>query len=185
MIAKTFIHELLRDGVALTSGIGSVLFGLLAASISRPLPNKSFWAVAFMCFVYSCYRVWKAKHRELVAAQAKITELESVDQQLERRRHRAELEKLEEENRAVAERRAQEDLDTRLLVIINENLAEMRKQNEIHSNFQAYTAEFFAAAATQLGVTDHAVREAMQRLKTANKIPGLADLILVSPWGRL
>lgn len=115
----------------------------------------------------------------------KITEMEGADRQIERRRACAELEKLEEGKRRVAERRAIEDLDNRLLALIRENLAEMRKQNEIHSNIQAYTAEFFVGAAAQLGASEEAIREPMQRLKSANRIPTLADLILVSPWSRL
>lgn len=185
MLFLLFIREVWRDGVARTSGIGSVVFGLVGASLSKPLPTRSFWTVAFVCFAYACFRVWKNKHLDLVAANTRIGGMESVDHELERRRQRAELEKLEEENRRVAAQRAIEDLDNRVLALLKEDLDEMRKQNEIHSNIQAYSREWFLGAAKRLRVTEDAVRDSMLRLKAANRMPTLADLILTSPWPHL
>lgn len=187
MCVRQFLEALWKHWWALMS---SAVLSLISVYAARQHKTNS-WVFSVSCvaavlmFFVAAFRAWNEQHIKLEGALAKIADIESENRRVEKRRALAELEKLEEENRRVAARRASEDLDNRLLALIKESLSEMRKQNEIHSNMQAYTAEFFIAAAKQLGVAEDEIRDSMRHLKAANRIPGLADIILVSPWSRL
>jgi hypothetical protein len=182
-----FLRALLRHWWAsMSSAILSIL--AIYAAWRNETNRWSFYvscAAAVAMFLIAAFLAWNEEHNNLAAAEAKVAELESEDHKIRVRRDRAELERLEEQNRRGAEVRAQEHLDKRLAAFIREQMNELRQRNERHSNMQAYSNEWCIKAAEQIGISGDEIRASMQRLYDAGQMPTLQDLILNRPPGEV
>jgi hypothetical protein len=83
---QKYFGALLRQWIALVSGVGSVILGAISASLKESLPYWSFWTLALICFFIASFRAWRDVHAELQVVRSELDRLRVAKYSAERLR---------------------------------------------------------------------------------------------------
>jgi hypothetical protein len=88
-IAK-YLRALLKQWVALVSGVGSLVLAAISTRYPTPLPGWTFWLMGLACFFVASFREWRDAQTALLLAESETRRLVGEIQRLGAPRYAAE-----------------------------------------------------------------------------------------------